>query len=204
MPAHVDHQRRRRDRVPGLFLVVGVLVVALGLITLDVFRVGWNAVPFVDEAPAAGAEVASAVDTYAAFALARNAAREAGPSHEYTADGLLKLAAALDGVMALHRDPTTGVSVVPARLRAAAGIIRAESQSTDHADVVRHAFTGVADAMAELQRAHYPELERAVASVSDAARALRADRPLLQQRDALQHFFDVSADALRGMAGADR
>jgi hypothetical protein len=142
-----------------------------------------------------------AVSAFAVFATERRATRDATLDHAYTAEGLRRLAAVLHSVR--RRDATLGpprYADVAADLLEAAAAIQLDERSTTHADILRAAMIQASSAIADIQRARYPNLGGAVTELRHAAKSIRADRELLLQAEAVQRFFDRASDVLRGMA----
>ena len=117
-----------------------------------------------------------------------------------TADGLYRLASALDAVL-LRAAPDSGDYVMaPTTIRDGADILQGTSRTAVQASVARGAFDVAAAAVTALQQQHYLHLERAAAEVTDAAHAVRPDTALDTQGAAVQQFFERAHDVLRGMA----
>ena len=116
-----------------------------------------------------------------------------GPAHEYTADGIRRLTRALDAVIETE---TVAGSAIRDRLtdwRAKAGRIQADPQAVGHANQVRDVFTGAADLLSAVQQDRWPNSAHLKASIDEtrqAAAAIDASRPLLDQTDKVKAFFD--------------
>ena len=199
----------RKDRTVWPW-VIGALVVAAILLWLFVWR-DRGGTDIVDAAaPAAPAAPGAVTDTavpagvaeFLRFADGQRAAQAAGPSHDYTADGLRHLAGAVDALV--ERDTVLGRAVGPrvAALRERADAMQRDAGSTDHAQQAREAFLLAADLLQAIQEGAHPGLTDRVGEVRQAATAVRADRRLLDQTAEVQRFFDGAAAALRGMTGA--
>ena len=146
-----------------------------------------------------GAAGAGAIGSFLSYVEETRARQAAGPSHEYTADGVRRLAAAIAELS--QRNPGTA-GALRAELdavRAQADSLQRNPQSTEHARYTREAFRAAAGLMGALQQRHYSNLSNEVAEVRRAADAVQPDRPLLEQVANVQRFFDQSAAALRAM-----
>jgi len=110
-----------------------------------------------------------------------------GLGHEYTAEGILKLAAALESLVpdADHaaRRQLTDFAVQGDQLR------RSRS-SLEHADIVRRVFMSTVDFVGRATGQEISELSR-------AARAIDPDRTLLPQHEHVRQFFIAAAQILR-------
>jgi hypothetical protein len=134
-------------------------------------------------------EVSAPVQAFLAFANG-NPGREVpaiGQGHEYTAEGILRLVAALRTLIP-ESDEAALRQLID--LRMDADTLRRDRSSLEHADIVRHAFTSVADLLARATGHDVSELGR-------AARAIDPDRRLLRQQAQVRHFFAVAAQTLR-------
>jgi hypothetical protein len=108
-------------------------------------------------------------------------------AHDYSAEGLRKLAAALETTASAQK---ADVAQTVSRLRASADELQQDQRSLRHAALVRDAFTAAAEAIGSLSQA--PD----VTALKSAAAAIDPGRPLLGQRDAVRQFFRQSAEAL--------
>jgi hypothetical protein len=117
--------------------------------------------------------------------------RAMSPSHDYTAEGLRTLAAALEAVAAEH--PGIVRATVPDDLRAHAGRLQRDRHASHHAAIARQAFAAAADEIAALHPDAGIRLRR-------LANAMAADRPLLDQGEPVRTFFRESAEVLGTIA----
>jgi hypothetical protein len=141
---------------------------------------------------AAGATMAGddAVSQFTTFIATTDATRDETGQHAYTAEGLRRLAAAIDG----------------SRLGAAAGartsFIRAMGDSLQlttpgndrHSEMTRVAFDSAAAALSGMGAAG--------AALQGHARAVRPERHLQAQKAEIQRFFESARDALQSDRGA--
>lgn len=168
----------------ALLLVVGLIVWAASQADEPQFA-GRSAEPGAQGT--SGAE-SPAIRDYLQFAgvIGNGEAPEPGREHEYTAEGLRKLAAALQ---VLEREQGgVGRADAAAEIRSRAEQIQREPASPRHANAVRDAFMLAAQAMpgdADLQQ---------------RAQAISAQQPLLEQTDAIRDFFKASGEAVQEAA----
>jgi hypothetical protein len=120
--------------------------------------------------------------------------------HAFTATAIRNLTAALE---ALAPAGSVDVQDELMTLRQQVSLLQRDPRSTEHADLTRATFRTIAGLMSAIQQARFPNALGDVANVKAAAARLDARRPLLEQREAVQTFFDRAADAVRHMsAGA--
>lgn len=213
--AEIELQHRKRPVWPW---VLGVLVVALAI-----WGIAELATPAGDEVADAGLmeeavqpaletepvepatattdETPEAVAEYARIARGF-ATADMDRQHEYTANAIQQLVPALESILASSTVDHSPLEQHLDALRAAAdGIQQTPWTAETHANEVKSAFTATADLLTRLQQ----DLadaggERGVTRVHDAADALVANEPLLDQRDTVQRFFSASADAIERLA----
>jgi len=130
-------------------------------------------------------------------------AQAAGLTHDYTADGLRQLAAALDAMSRTQAGLPSAADASKhiAAVREWADAMQRDPQSLEHADQARAAFVAAAHAMEILQSAS-PGAEQAVQAVRASAEEIDAERPMLEQAAQIEAFFDRSAEALRSLTQA--
>ena len=147
--------------------------------------------PVVDEpvavvtTPVVEADTDTAVAT-AEFSQWLAGAVEPGQEHEFTANGLRHLAAAIDRRM-MTAD-TAGART--GDLRELADAIQRDPTASTHSQRVREAFTTAATLISELPG------QTAGDTLASAADAVDPNRPLLEQTDAVRGFFEAARDAL--------
>lgn len=132
-----------------------------------------------EAAPTAG--ITAPVDEFLVFADGHGAP-PVGMEHDYTAAGIVKLSAALE---ALGGDLDQLATV-----RRQADALQGDARSLRHADVARGVFTSAGSMLGRVTG-------KEVSDLRAAAEAINPDRPLLQQTDAVRHFFRTAAGALR-------
>ena len=138
-------------------------------------------------APAAVAALASFVD---------ETQLEMGRGHEYTAEGLRRLGAALE---VLSRDTDDQARERQRGFAEAARAIQEDPASAQHAERVRTAMLAAADAVEAIgrQRAAGDAIETRVKALRDTARSLDGAKPLLEQGQTVRRFFEQSAEVLQ-------
>lgn len=134
-----------------------------------------------------------AISTYAEFADRDPGDRlEMGREHEYTAEGIRRLAAALEDLVA--QKPQSDARERLERFREIANRIEKDPTSGAHAELVREAFTSATDVIQSVGGAGAGD------NLRSTAESLTPDQPLLEQRDKVRRFFSESADAIERAA----
>ena len=151
-------------------------------------------------------DLEGAVGNFLTFVEENRARQAAGPTHEFTADGLRRLAAAIAQLSERNAGSADALKAEFNALRAQAESLQRNPQSTEHARYAREAFRTAASLMSALQQRDYPEqrypnLAAEIAQLRSAAELVLPGRMLLEQTSDVQHFFDQAATALRAMAG---
>ena len=197
----------RKERSAWPWLLLGALVVALLLWFLfgraddpaaevsvaDTAAAGEVAgVAPAATVPATDGEMPQAVTDFVQFTQAGTAA-DATVAHDYTADGLRRLADALGAVTASAEVGAVDVSQRVAEIRERADAMQQNPASSEHAVQASEATLLAAALMRELPGA------TGGAEAYSAAQAIRGDRPLLEQTDAVRRFFEQSAAVLRSL-----
>ncbi len=153
-----------------------------------------------DTAAVAVAEVPESVSELGAFVREGEAQSDMDFQHEYTSEGIRRLAEALSAMAERDGIDDPSFEQTHERLLQQAQQLQQHAQSTEHATQVREAFTAAADLMATLQQQRSPEFSDAVAEVRQAAEAINPDQRLLEQRQAVGTFFARANEALQAMA----
>jgi hypothetical protein len=124
---------------------------------------------------------------------------QATVSHEYTAEGLRKLAAGLDAVAASGSIDGVDVKLRANEVRERADSLERDPMTLTHARQTREAFLLAASVLQQVQETRFEEMADQSRQVMDAAKDLEADEPLLSQTPKVRKFFSSAATALRGM-----
>jgi len=138
-----------------------------------------------------------AVNEYLLFVALHEGTEHANRSHDYTADGLRRLAAALSAV--LQFEPETGASQrmqIESLYRRAEELQR-DSMSLKHAELARSAFTTAEEVSRWLQERNAPTAAEEVEALHVSASTLDPNVPLLQQISEVERCFDRAEMVLR-------
>jgi hypothetical protein len=196
-----------RKQSPWPYVIGLLLLLLVGWFVVEQFDdddavvVAPEAGAIADPAPAVAATPAAtgAVAEFIRYADSTRAAQAMGPGHDFTAEGIRKLAAAIDDVA--RSDTVANAALAPqlADLRQRADSIQANPNATDHALHTREAFLIAASLIQNMQERRAPDRAADANAVWAAARQVDAKRPLLEQSADVERFFERSAAALRGM-----
>ncbi len=122
-------------------------------------------------------------------------------THDVAAEAVHRLAAAIASLAAA--DTTLGVAGDRLdALRARADSLQRGAPETEHARLASEAFALGGDLLLRLPERGPPALTDRAGEVRQAAAAIRTDRPLAGQIDAVRRFVERCAAALRGKIGA--
>lgn len=139
-----------------------------------------------DMEPSGYASRPAAVVEFTEFAEQAAPDNDEASQHEYAATGIRLLTDALAGVLAGTASPEL------ADLRKKAEAVTSSPYGSDrHAEMVRSAFLSAVEVFKSL-----PDAEPA-SGIEEAAEAIRAGVPLLEQQVQIQEFFERAADALQ-------
>lgn len=190
---------RIEKRSPIWLWILGVLVllvvgwIAIGALTDEEPVVEQAAVQPEGTVGTAGAAVPAAVQDYAAFAN-EPAQPSMGREHEYTAEGIRRLSAALGAFVEQNANDTETRNRFD-RFRQAAERLQQDPQSGAHASTVRDVFTSAVDVF-ESGRIDAGDVSR----LRQTATSISADQPLLEQSETVKEFFSQSSEALQRAA----
>jgi hypothetical protein len=191
--------------------VLGVLLI-LGLVAWliigntgdrDTDQVAQAPVTATQPADADRAETAAMPAQVAAFINyvdERDAQQEMGLRHEYTANGLRQLESALSELTNQAGLNQNDFQQHSQRMRQGADQIQQDPQSTQHANIIRDAFTSAADWMQNLQQQSFPDAGNEVNQVQQTARNIDPQELTLEQKGDIESFFEQSSNALQAMA----
>lgn len=142
--------------------------------------------------------VSGPVSQFVQFAEQGSAAN-ASLSHEYIANGLRQLAAALRDITG---DEASGVQVRPRldEIEQRADDLQRDPMSTGHALKAREAFLMAASLMGQMQNDGAAASATPVQNAMTAAEAISPNALLLEQTTEIQRFFDQAAVAVRALA----
>lgn len=147
---------------------------------------------------AAGIVAGTAVTEYLQFVDGRSS-RVASQAHEYTSNGLRQLAAALDEIAA--GDSIGGVALQPRlrEIRERADAMQQNPNSNEHALQAREAFVLASSLIAQMQGSGAAGNTEAL---QQAATAIEPSRPLLDQGNQIEQFFEQAGEAVRRLSNA--
>lgn len=141
----------------------------------------------------------SEVNDYLRYTAEHRSRVDAGLSHEYTADGIRRLANALGAITERDTVGGTEVSSLVDGLRNQADSLERNPESSRHSRYAREAFVSASELMQALQQRSYPNAGAEVGQARQAAEAVDVNAQLLTQRTQVQGFFDQSARAVQAM-----
>lgn len=144
----------------------------------------------------AGAELPGAVNVFLRWANDRQAG-DMGLDHNYTANGIRNLAAATEALAAPRAD---ALQQDLERVRAQADTLWQSTSSLEHANYTRRAFMTLGSLLHDVQQQRAPDATVDVAAVRSAAEAVRANQPLLDQKERVHQFFAHAATAVEQLA----
>lgn len=123
--------------------------------------------------------------------------KEISQNHEYTRQGLLFLADALDE---LHtRIGSTAENLNTEEIRTKAQSLTENVTSTDHANTIKDAFLTAANAVQRLQTQYFPNMNADTDELSESANELEGTELATEQGDKIETFFEKAADKLDEM-----
>jgi hypothetical protein len=144
-------------------------------------------------AAAGAAGAGGAIDQFVQFVAQRDTTNETEGQHQYTAEGIRRLAAALEGVAG-------GSGTIQAQadsMRRSVDRLQQSAASDNHADDAKAAFSAAVSAMESIDRARGGS--RDVAPMRAIYNELKSGQPLVPQLGTVHRFFEAARDALQGM-----
>lgn len=157
---------------------------------------------FADEAA-----VPAEVEQFASTCVTDVAPEAMGREHEYTVQCIEHLAASISAV--IERPERVSLDLqqrVQEFEETAQRLEESDPESQEHAGMTREVFVSAADLLNSVQEELYigqSEIDQQVSQLEQTAAAVKADTPMLEQREDVQAFFQQAADALRNMARAE-
>jgi ABC-type branched-subunit amino acid transport system substrate-binding protein len=146
------------------------------------------------------AGVPAAVRTYVQNCSAREA-DAMGLDHDHTSQCVRQLA---DGIEAVVQQRNLGAVQVQPQLQqarqSADRLAASGPEAEDHSAMARDAFQAIAQAIEQIQNAHYPQLDGQAAQLQQSAAQVQPGASLLDQREHVQRFFQQAGEALNVMA----
>jgi hypothetical protein len=202
-------ERRRRSAAPWIVGAVSLLIVAAvlwpdpaGRQGVDYAMSGADGAVVTDSELRAADTTEVAIGDYVRFVGSQRARNVIGPKHEYTAEGIRRLATAIAALAV--RDTVAGALMPRIQgLRKQADALQRGPSADTHALKTREAFLLAASILESLQERRFPELDGDAAAVFRAAEGVRARTALTAQADAVERFFERTAHLLQGMRSGD-
>ncbi|CAN5918726.1 hypothetical protein BH24BAC1_BH24BAC1_19590 [soil metagenome] len=130
------------------------------------------------------------VQQFVTFVRDNEPSEDMGLQHEYTSNGIRNLADALNAIAQRTDNHNDRIDTKHQELHQMADQIQKNPTSTQHANVIRDAFTTSADMMERVQRNLYPHLENQVAEVRQAAQSINPQDLTLDQKNEVKRFFE--------------
>jgi len=203
-------QRFSRERRPTVvWIAIGLLVAAMiawMLVNLFVGARSSTASASNGEnmhaAPVLGDTIVGApqaVNQYLLFVALHEGTAHANRSHDYTADGLRRLAAALSALLQLELETGASQRMQVESLYRRADDLQRDSTSLEHAELARGAFTTAEQVSRWLQERSAPAAAVQVNELRTAVSELDPIVPLLQQIRKVERCFDRAGAALRSL-----
>ena len=122
---------------------------------------------------------------------------EISQNHEYTRQGLLFLADALDELH--NRIGSTAENLNTEEIRTKAQSLTENVTSSDHANTIKDAFLTAANAVQRLQTQYFPNMNADTDELSESANELEGNELATEQGDKIEKFFEKAADKLDEM-----
>lgn len=201
------HIKKKNNNQPVWPWVLGILVIA-GLIWAAVELFDTDAQreygPVATDEPAlqdeeGEADLMNEVEDFVGFVEERDAMEERGLDHEYTHDGLNKLADALDAMDNELDLDDLNVGEQTDRIRDNADYLQEDPESLTHADSIRSAFEVANELISQIQSRYFPNLEGEVNELRNQAQNLDPNQPALDQKNAIEQYFTRASEILRTM-----
>ncbi|MDQ3190841.1 MAG: hypothetical protein M3Q58_04535 [Bacteroidota bacterium] len=145
-------------------------------------------------------EIPEEVTDYILYVRQTDASDTMNIHHEYTSEGIQKLASALEALVDEINSQEVEMDEKKDRLNQIADYIQKNPQQLTHSDSIRAAFELASDIIVTIQQAHFPEVSEDVQNLQSAATAVNPGTPTLDQSAQIEGFFEESASALDALA----
>ena len=139
------------------------------------------------------------IESFVSYIEDKDIKERMGEEHQLTAEALMKLSAALEGLSQNNQAYSQQIN----EIREAAQEIQSNPQSDQHANLVTNAFSSAAGVLSQIQQEQYPDAQSKVEELQETAQEMEAGTPLTEQKDKVQTFFETAADALEEMQGEE-
>ena len=140
-----------------------------------------------------------AVNQYLLFVALHEGTDQANRSHDYTADGLRRLAAALSAVLQFELETGASQRMQVESLYRRADDLQRDSTSLEHAELARGAFTTAEQVGRWLQERNARAAAVQLDELRTAANDLDPTVPMLQQISQVERCFDRAGALLRSL-----
>ena len=140
-----------------------------------------------------------AVNQYLLFEALHDGTAHANRSHDYTADGLRRLAAALSALLQLELETGASQRMQVESIYRRADDLQRDSTSLEHAELAHGAFTTAEQVSRWLHERNASAAAVQVNELRTAASDLDPTVPLLQQISKVERCFDRAGAALRSL-----
>ena len=137
----------------------------------------------------------SAVDQYIQFVQQRDTTKETEGQHAYTAEGVRRLAAALDQVAG--QNGSSAIQVYADSMRHSVDRLQHSSPTDVHAEDAKAAFSAAVSAMTTIDKAQGRTYD--VAPMRALYTRLSPTKPLMPQLGTVEQFFTAAGTALQAM-----
>lgn len=127
---------------------------------------------------------------------------EMGVDHEFTSEGLNKLAEALEDVADNAGIEDEQLQANIEDIKSKADFIQEDWEDLTHADSIRAAFASANDAFETIQQQEFPQQSQQVDELKQQAQEVKPGAMTLEQRQEVKEYFDKSAETLETFARA--
>lgn len=121
-------------------------------------------------------------------------------THEFTANGLIKMADALEVLsISVSKKVTQDSQPKIDTIREMANLIVKDPKSTEHADMVKKAFTHSKQVLASVQTSLFPNLKDEIEILNQRISVIEADKLMLEQKAEIIEIYQQVATILKRM-----
>ncbi|MBW3546428.1 MAG: hypothetical protein KY428_12675 [Bacteroidetes bacterium] len=123
--------------------------------------------------------------------------------HAYTSDGINKLSAALVALADRDGGADANINQRKETFQQNASQLQRNPQSLQHANTVKSTFMEASDLLAAIKEKSYPDSDADIDEVREAATKLDENKPLTDQQDEVDNFFDEIGEAIEELDGGN-
>ena len=178
----------------GLLLLAGIIWAIAGIDSEPEAEVAAVEEPYSEELVTTEPQSNNLVG-FVAYVENKEIKEKMGLDHQVTSEALMRLASSLSDISENDNQFSNKIE----EIRQVARQIQQDPQSLQHANHAHKAFSSAAEVMGEIQENRFPDAESEVNEVQEAANKLNNSEPLLNQKEAVNTFFEKAADAIEGM-----